>query len=161
MHATHLIRAALLACLIAPAAPALAGSSNVELLHKYVGTWKGKGALSGAEEGTVVCRMTLKPSGEKVAFTGRCSMSGGNSSFRGMLAYNEAKQRFEAVSSESGTVVGKKSGGGIVFHMQDSNRQGTVTSTMALTGGAIKVDFSIVDAKTQDVTKARIPFSKT
>lgn len=132
------------------------------MLQEYVGTWKGKGRLTGAEEGTVVCRLTLRPAGQKIAFNGRCAYDGsGAKSFSGTMTYNDAKKRFESTSSASRTVPGKKSGGGIVFTAEQSDRRGTVTSTLSLNGGSIKVNFHMVDAKTKEVTRGNIPFARS
>jgi len=158
----RLAMAALVACLSAPLAmPALAAPADVALLLQYAGNWRGKGPMTGADTGTVACRLALKPSGEKIRFSGRCTLPGaGGSGFSGTLSYNAAANRFEATSS-NGTVIGRKRGGGIVFAMEDDTRQGKVTSTMSLTGGTIKVEFQIIDAKTDRVTQARIPFAKS
>lgn len=160
---TRLFRTALLAAMLLPTvAPALAGPAEAALLQEYVGTWKGEGRLTGAEEGAVVCRLTLRPAGAKVAFSGRCAYDGsGAKSFSGTMTYNDAKKRFESTSSASRTVAGKKSGGGIVFTTEQSDRRGTVTSTLSLNGGTIEVDFRMVDARTKKVTRGNIPFARS
>ena len=160
---TRLLRAALVAAILLPAAaPAFAGPAETALLEKYVGTWKGKGQLTGAEAGTVLCRLTLKLTGQKVAFNGRCASSGSPaSSFSGTMTYNDAKKRYESTSSASKTVIGKKSGGGVLFATEQSSQRGTVTSTLSLTGGMIKVEFQMIDARTKEVTRGRIPFARS
>ena len=60
-----LSRAVALAGLVAltpmAASPVFAAKADVELLQSYIGTWKGRGELIGAEKEAVVCRMTLSP----------------------------------------------------------------------------------------------------
>ena len=53
-----LSRAAALAGLLAVsgAAPALAAPADVALLQSYIGEWRGRGVLIGANTETVVCR---------------------------------------------------------------------------------------------------------
>lgn len=160
---TRLLCTALVAGMLLPtAAPAVAGPAEAALLQDYVGTWKGKGRLTGAEEGIVSCRLTLRPAGTKIAFNGRCAYDGsGAKSFSGTMTYNDVTKRFESTSSASRTVAGRKSGGGIVFTTEQSDQRGTVTSTLSLNGGTIKVDFRMVDAKTKKVTRGNIPFARS
>src|SRR5689334_10048146 len=95
---------ALLAALALPVAPAVAGPAESALLAKYAGDWKGTGKVTGPDPGTVVCRMSLKPSASgKLTYSGRCTYSGqGTASFRGTIQYNDASNRYEAASSGQG-----------------------------------------------------------
>lgn len=142
---------ALFAALALPVAPTLAGPAENALLAKYAGDWKGTGKISGPDPGTVVCRISLKPSASgKLSYSGRCTYSGqGTASFRGTMLYNDATNRYEAAASAQGvstTTVGKKQGGGVVFSTNATDtRYGTVSSVMTLAGNAIKLSFKLVD----------------
>lgn len=159
MHKILLVLAALILSIMT-AAPALAAPADIELLHGYAGSWRGAGELTGPDSGQVRCRLTMRPSGAKLSFSGRCTLAGsGTRRFDGVLAYNEASGRFESSSSQ-GTFQGRKSRGGIVFSMQDSTPQGDVTSTMSLTGGKINVDFELTD-RDGAVSGSRITFTRS
>lgn len=160
-----LLSLALLAAMAQPVAPVLAGEAETALLAKYAGEWKGTGKVTGPDPGTVVCRITFKPTGAKLSYTGRCTYSGqGTASFRGTMLYNDAKKRFEASSSAQGvssTTIGKKQGGGVVFASSGMDtRYGTASSVMTLAGNAIKMSFKLVD-KDGETTASSISFSKT
>jgi hypothetical protein len=93
-----LSRAAALAGLLAAAgaAPALAAPADVALLQSYIGDWRGRGVLIGANTETVVCRMSLTQGNQdKVNYSGRCSLAGTQLSVAGTMAYVEANRRFE------------------------------------------------------------------
>ena len=82
----------------AGAAPAFAGPAEMALLESYAGSWNGKGTLTGAQQETVVCKMSLsKGNGTKLNYTGRCSLAGAQLSVTGTIAYVDAKKRYEAV----------------------------------------------------------------
>ena len=158
-------RLALLAGLLVPALPALAGPAETALLAKYEGTWKGKGTVSGPNPGTVVCRLTFKTATSgKLNYSGRCSFGAGGTSFSGAMIYNDTKGRFESVSSSTGfsaTTIGKKQGGGIVFVMTPTDTTyGTASSTMTLGTSSIKLSFKLVDKKGQ-TTASSISFAKS
>jgi hypothetical protein len=146
-------------------APAFAGSAETALLASFAGDWRGKGKVTGPDPGTVVCRLSFNigKSGT-LSYTGRCSFGVGQTSFRGAIFYNDARGRFEASSDAQGvstTAVGKKSGGGVVFSSSGvDTRYGLATSTMSLTGKAIKLSFKLVDTKGA-TTASNITFSKS
>lgn len=141
-------------------APALAAPADVELLQSYVGTWNGAGELTGPDSGSVRCRLTFRPSGEKVRFTGRCTLAGsGSRSFSGTMAFNDETGRFEA-SSTDGSVVGRKSGRNITFNMSDTTTQGEVTSTMSLRGNEIRIEFELTNRK-GEVSGSRVTFTRS
>lgn len=152
------------------AAPVLAAPADVALLKSYVGSWKGRGTLVGAESESVVCRLTLSDgNADKVNYSGRCSLAGTALSVNGTLAYNDAARRYEAAMTSnvtfSGLAVGKKSGNGVVFDLRERNKDKegndlTVTATIALNGGKINVDFQVVFNATGESLKADIPFTK-
>lgn len=159
-----LLRAALVAVFLAPLAapvPALAGPNESAFLERLVGNYRGKGQISGPEGGTVTCRLTIKPSGDRLNFNGRCALSGGSGSqsFSGRISFNDAKGVFES-SSGGRTVAGKKSGSNLVFTTSMSDRRGKGSSTMTLSPGAVRVQFQLTDAKTGKSSKGSIPFSR-
>ena len=119
MTLTRLLRAAVVALALVPAtipAPVLAGAAETRYLEGLVGTWRGEGVIKGENGGNVSCRLTLRGSGERLSFNGRCSLSGGGGaqSFSGTIRYNDARGRWES-SSSGETVVGKKSGSTLTF----------------------------------------------
>ena len=162
MHlGTRLAGAALAALLIMPATvPAMAGPSETAFLERLVGTWKGKGKISGPEGGNVTCRLVLKPSGAKVNYSGRCALSGGSGSqsFTGSIRFNDGSGKFES-SSSGKTVAGKKSGSSLVFTTAQSDMRGKGTSTMTLSPSAIQVKFDLVNSK-GEAHRGTIPFTK-
>jgi len=157
---------ALLAAVAVPVTPVMAGPAENALLAKYAGDWRGTGKVTGPDPGTVVCRMSLKPSSSgKISYSGRCTYSGqGTASFRGTMLYNDASNRYEAASSAQGVstnTIGKKQGGGIVFATNGvDTRYGTISSTMTLAGDAIKLSFKLVD-KDGDTTASSITFDRS
>lgn len=159
-----LLSLALAAALAIPGVPALAGQAENALLAKYAGEWRGTGKVSGPDPGTVVCRITFKPTSNKLTYNGRCTYSGqGTASFRGTMLYNDARKRFEASSSAQGvstTTIGKRQGGSIVFAASGMDtRYGTASSVMTLAGDAIKLSFKLVD-KDGETTASSISFKK-
>ncbi len=151
-------------------APAMAAKADVALLQSYIGQWKGRGQLIGAESETVVCRLTLSQGNQdKVNYAGRCSLAGTALSVNGTLAYNDGKKRFEAAMTSnatfSGLAVGKKSGNGVVFNLKETgeDEEGkpmTMTAQIALNGGKINVQFNVVFNETGDQLRASVPFTK-
>jgi len=151
-------------------APAFAAKADVELLQSYIGDWKGRGTLVGADSESVVCRLTLSQgNADKVNYSGRCSLAGTSLSVNGTLAYNDGAKRFEAAMTSnvtfSGLAVGKKQGDALVFNLKERNKdeQGndlTVTAAIVLRAQKINVDFQVVFNATGDMLKASVPFSK-
>lgn len=172
----HRLRSILLAGLLAasPVAltPALAAKADVDLLKSYIGDWRGKGALVGADSETVVCKLALSPgNAEKVNYSGRCALAGTNLSVNGTLAYNDSARRFEAAMTSnvtfSGLAVGKRQGEGIIFNLRERNKDEegndlTVTAAISLKGAGknIVVEFQVVFNATGESLKASIPFTK-
>lgn len=165
----HIALAGLLCAALVPA-PALAAKADVELLQSYVGNWKGRGQLIGAEKETVVCRLALTPgNADKVNYSGRCSLAGTALSVNGTLAYNDSANRFEAAMSSNATfnglAIGKKSGGGLVFNLKEreTDTEGndmTISAQIALNKGKINVEFNVVFNATGDSLRASVPFTK-
>src|SRR5690349_15535934 len=102
--------------------PAFAGAAQDAVLAKYVGTWSGSGALTGAEAGNITCKLTFKQSASKLTYSGRCSYSGGpgSSTFNGNITYNDSTGKYVAKSGGK-SFNGSQSGGAIVFNMSQSD----------------------------------------
>ena len=92
---------------------------------------------------------------------GRQAKTGsGTRGFTGSIAFNEATGRYEANSTD-GTVVGRKSGNTITFDMNSTSIQGDVTSSMSFRGNQIRVDFSLKDAETGEVSGSQVTFTRS
>lgn len=155
------------------AAPAaFAAAADVALLKEYVGEWRGRGVLRGAEQETVVCRLTLSPGNQdRVTFAGRCALAGTNMSIRGTIAYNDSSRRYEAaMTSDVGfspeSAVGRRQGNDIVFTLNERQADGEgnmmqISATLALKGSQqIDAEFKIVFLNTGDQITAAVPFTK-
>ena len=167
----RLLPASLLAAGLAFASlPAMAGPAEVALLNSYIGSYQGSSVITGAsaKPETVKCRLTLAPGngGNKVTYNGRCSVAGASFSLTGVFAFvgDHYEAAMSSTSGMSANVVGQKRGNGVVFsskgHDNSEGGDRNITSTLALTGGTIKVDFSVLDNKTGKTTAGSIPFSK-
>jgi hypothetical protein len=155
---------ALVPAFLAPLAlPAVAGPSENALLAKYAGNWRGTGEVTGPNAGSVVCRLSFKPADSgAVSYSGRCSFGAGGYSFRGAMAYDDAKKRFFSQSSVQGKQVattGKKSGNTITFASSMDTEYGAATSSFSLASNAIKMSFKVVDKKGR-ATASAISFAK-
>lgn len=143
--------------------PALAGPSENALLAKYAGNWRGTGEVTGPNAGSVVCRLSFKPvDSGALSYSGRCSFGAGGYSFRGAMAYDDAKKRFYSQSSVQGEQVnttGKKSGNTITFASTTNTQYGDAKSSFQLAGNAIKLSFEMIDKKGR-ATKSAINFAK-
>ena len=166
----RLVPAGLMAVALAFASvPAGAAPADVALLASYVGNYQGSSVITGAgsKPETVKCRLTLAPgNGSKVTYNGRCSVAGASFSLTGVFAYvgNHYEAAMSSTSGISANVVGQKRAGGVVFtsKQRDTSEGGdrTISSTLALASGTIKVDFVVLDNKTGKTTAGSIPFSK-
>lgn len=152
-------------------APALAATPNAALLQSYAGNYTGRGALlDGSTRETIRCRLTLQPSGAaRLTYAGRCSTGGASFSMSGIISYDSGRRAYVAAMSSStanfsATVTGRRSGGDLVFAARQAvtyqGRLQTVSSTMALTSGGIRIDFSAADPKTGRTTSGSVPFSR-
>ena len=167
-----LSRAAALAGLLAVsgAAPALAAPADVALLQSYIGEWRGRGVLIGANTETVVCRMSLTQGNQqKVNYSGRCTLAGTQLSVAGTMAYVEASRRFEAAMSSNvtftGIAVGQKRGNGLIFNLRerDKDEEGkdlNISAQITLNGDAIDVVFEVVYVESGDSLRAEVPFAR-
>lgn len=151
--------------------PALAGPAEISALDKYLGTWNGKGQVSGAQTEPVTCKMALSSgNGGKLNYTGRCSLGGAQLSVTGTIAYSDQNKRYEAVMNSGiggfrGVAVGQKQGDKIVFdlHQRADDNEGndiTIAAKVVLAGTAMSVDFHAVFNDTGDKIDANVPFTK-
>ena len=158
--------------LAATAMPAFAGPAEMALLEAYAGTWNGKGTLTGAQQETVTCKMSLsKGNGTKLNYTGRCSLAGAQLSVTGTIAYVEAAKRYEAVMNSGvggfrGVAIGQKRGNNIVFDLRqraedDAGNDISIASTVTLKAGtSMDVVFHAVFNDSGDTIDAKVPFEK-
>lgn len=170
-----LLRAVALAGLLvtgaAVTAPAVAGPADVALLQSYIGNWRGRGVLVGANSETVVCRLALTSGNQdKVNYNGRCTLAGTQLSVAGTMAYIESSKRFEAAMSSNATftgiAVGQKRGGGLVFNLRerdqdDEGKDLTISAQIILNNDAISVVFEVVYVESGDSLRAEVPFTKS
>ncbi|MET3896185.1 hypothetical protein ABIB57_000109 [Devosia sp. UYZn731] len=162
--------AGLLVCMGAAATPAFAAPADVALLKSYIGEWRGRGTLTGADTETVVCRLSLKEgNSDKVNYSGRCTLAGTNLAINGTLAYVEASKRFEAAMTSNATftgiAVGQKRGNGLAFNLRerDEDEEGkeiNISANITLSSDAINVSFEVVYVATGESMRAQVPFSK-
>lgn len=152
------------------AAPAYAAPADVELLKSYIGDWRGRGTLVGANSETVVCRLSLTQGNQdKVNYNGRCTLAGTQLSVAGTMAYVESSKRYEAAMSSNATftgiAVGQKRGNNLVFNLRerDKDEEGkdmNISASIALSANAINVVFEVVYIESGDSLRAEVPFSK-
>jgi hypothetical protein len=154
------------------AAPAFAAPADMALLEQYIGTWNGKGTLTGAQQEAVTCKMSLsKGNGTKLNYTGRCSVAGAQLSVTGTIAYVDANKRYEAVMNSGvggfrGVAIGQKRGDTIIFDLKqrandDAGNDVSIASSVTLSGGnRIGVKFHAVFNANGDTLDAQIPFAK-
>jgi hypothetical protein len=162
--------AGLLFSAIAAVSPAAAAPADVQLLQSYIGEWRGRGVLIGAEQETVVCRLSLTAGNQdKVNYNGRCTLAGSNLSVAGTLAYVEANKRFEAAMTSNatftGVAVGQKRGSGLIFNLREreQDEEGkdlNITSQISLVPDSIEVTFEVIYIESGDSLRAEVPFSR-
>ncbi len=168
-----LTRAAALAGLLvsaAAASPVMAAPADVALIKSYIGEWRGRGTLTGANSETVVCRLTLTQGNQdKVNYNGRCTLAGTNLSVAGTMAYIEQSKRFEAAMTSnatfSGIAVGQKRGNNLVFNLRErtpdeEGKDMNISAQINLSPDAIKVVFEVVYVESGDSLRAEVPFSR-
>jgi len=168
--ATALVLAGALTTGSAALAPAFAGPAELALLQSYIGEWRGRGTLTGANVETVVCRLALTPGNQdKVNYNGRCSLAGTQLSVAGTMAYIEASRRYEAVMSSNatfnGVAVGQKRGQGLVFNLRerDEDEEGkelAISAQISLAQDAIGVLFDVIYVENGDSLRAEVPFTR-
>lgn len=151
-------------------APALAAPADVALLKSYIGEWRGRGVLIGANKESVVCRLSLTQGNQdKVNYNGRCTLAGSNLSVAGTLAYVETNRRFEAAMTSNATftgiAVGQKRGSGLIFNLRErekdeAGKDMNISAQIQLNRDAIQVVFEVVYIESGDSLRAEVPFSR-
>jgi hypothetical protein len=152
------------------ALPAAAAPADVALLKSYIGEWRGRGVLEGAEKESVVCRLSLTEGNqEKVNYNGRCTLAGTQLTVAGTLAYIDASRRFEAAMTTNATftgiAVGQKRGGNLVFNLREretdeEGKEFNIQAQITLGGDDMQVSFDIVYIETGDNLHAAVPFTR-
>jgi hypothetical protein len=168
-----LSRAAALAGLLVSAgaaSPVVAAPADVALIKSYIGEWRGRGTLTGANTESVVCRLSLTPGNQdKVNYNGRCTLAGTNLSVAGTMAYIEQSKRFEAAMTSnatfSGIAVGQKRGNNLVFNLRErtpdeDGKDMNISAQITLSPDALKVVFEVVYVESGDSLRAEVPFSR-
>ena len=169
-----LFRAAALAGLLlsglAGLTTASAAPADVALLKSYIGEWRGRGVVIGANEESVVCRLSLTEGNQdKVNYNGRCALAGTNLSVAGTIAYIDASRRYEAAMTSNATftgiAVGQKRGSGLVFNLRerDQDEEGkdlNITAQIQLNNNDIQVSLEVVYVEPGDSLRAEVPFSR-
>jgi hypothetical protein len=151
--------------------PAQAGQAEIDLLNSYLGNWTGAGHLVGGEKPEDFrCRLTIaKGSAYKINYSGRCALINMNLSVAGTIAFNDDKQRYEAIMSSNagftGQAVGKESGGQISFDLAErqKDRGGNdvrIGSRIRLANGAIALDFEVEFNDSGKLLTASVPFQR-
>jgi hypothetical protein len=151
----------LVAALTLGASPAFAGTAETAFMGKLVGTYAGKGTLTGSRTGTFECTLTMRAKGEGISYRGKCDVEEfGSQSFSGDITYNDKAGRYEASSPTGTTTVGSKSGGGIAFTSKFRG-MASGTSVMKMASGKITVDTTIKDPEAKGGTiQSHIVMSK-
>jgi hypothetical protein len=158
---------------LSAAAPAYAAKADVELLQSYIGTWKGssdlEGRFRGKDGGKVSCQLALtKGNGDKVNYSGNCTLAGTSMTVKGTIVYNDAGKRYEAAMTSnvsfSGLAIGKRQGGGVLFNFKDKNKDEegmglSVNAAITLNPDRIGVNFDVA-FDNGDKLSASVPFTK-
>jgi hypothetical protein len=141
------------------------------LLSGYIAQWRGEGVLMGGDAPEPFrCRLSIaRGSDAKVNFSGRCNLVDTNISISGTIAYNAAKQQYEAAMSSNagftGMAVGRQSQSRITFDLKEKQRDRTgddvqIGAGIVLADGRITVNFQIEFNNSGDVLTASVPFTK-
>jgi hypothetical protein len=131
------------AALVLTPLPAFAGASEDAFLGRLVGIWAGKGTLTGAETGEIVCKSTIRNRTDGINFSVQCDVPEfGTQRFSGAVSYNDAEGRYEAKSPGGEITIGTKSGNAVIF---TGKMKGIAvgTSVMKLTTTRIVVDTNV------------------
>lgn len=160
------------ALLLPLAAPASAAMSDSAMLQSYAGSYAGEGTITASPPQQVRCNLLMQPAGAaRLDYSGRCSAGGVSFSMSGVIT--AAKGRFRAVMSGNGggaagavsdTVNGTRRGDGVVFKSTrrdtGSGHDRTIASSLALSGGTLRIDFNVLDNQTGKTIVGVIPFSR-
>lgn len=152
--------------------PAQAGPAEVALLHSYIGSWSGSGALVGGDAPEPFrCRLTIsKGNQDKINYAGRCSLVSMNLSVSGTIAYQDSAKKYQAVMSSNagftGQAVGRRDGDRISFDLTEKqvDRGGNdvrIGARINLVGPSISVDFEVEFNNSGSVLTASVPFGRS
>ncbi len=140
---SRLLPSLVAAALVLSPLPVLAGASEDAFLARLVGTWSGKGTLTGAETGTIDCKSTIRNRSDGINFSVQCDVPEfGAQRFSGAVSYNDAEGRYEAKSAGGEVTIGTKSGNAVIFTAKMKG-MATGTSVMKLTTTRIVVDTNV------------------
>jgi hypothetical protein len=147
------------ATIAAAVVPAYAGPAETAFLQKLGNNWTGKGKLTGADSGPILCRIVITAGGQSAKYQGRCTIPDmAARAFNGSITYNEKLKRYESRSA-GGTVPGVKRGNSLVFTDKQNGPGGTAYSTMTISPSSLVVDFTLIN-KNGEKTSSRVTFSK-
>ena len=169
MHSRRTLLAALAVAPLLFAAVPTEAATDTAMLQSYAGNYTGAATIKSDPPQSVHCRLTITPAATGVTYTGRCSTGMGSFPLAGIIAAKGGRivasmSGGMGAGSASAAVTGVKRGGGVVFSSQQTTSMnghtGTVSSTMAFTGGTIRIDFSAIDSQTHKTYAGSIPFAK-
>jgi hypothetical protein len=146
------------AILLPATQPTPAGEAEVAFLQQLAGQYVGSGEISGEDGGPVDCRLTFKPVGKKLNYTGRCTGGGSSQSFSGSIVYDDKEARWES-SSRGKTFAGRRDGDILIFASSGSSPRGDVKSVMVLSPGEINMSFEM-ESRKGGLSSGTIPFRR-
>jgi hypothetical protein len=159
MFRSALLSAVAAAFLTLTLAPAFAGPAETAFLQKLTASWTGKGKLTGAQTGSILCRIVVSGGNPSVRYQGRCTMPDmAAQAFSGSIVYNEKLKRYES-RTLGGVVPGIKRGNSLTFTEKNSSAQGTAYSTMTISPTNLVTTFTLVSRKGEKTTST-ITFTK-
>jgi hypothetical protein len=141
--------------------PALAGANEDAFLVRLVGKWAGKGTLTGAETGELICTSSIREVSAGIRFSVKCDVPEfGPQNFSGTVSYNDAEARYEAKSAGGEVTIGTKSGNTVIFN---AKMKGIAvgTSVMKLTTSRITVDTNVKRPGSPDEIKSHLELTKS
>ena len=163
--------AAVLAAGVLPGGTAFAAPEDVALLNDYLGSWRGVGAITGPKGNTetTACRLDFfDGNGDKINFSGRCSLGGTAVTMSGAMVYVDGNGTYEAVMTTSvgftGRAVGVRNGNGVRFDLReiggDPAENMDVNAALTMANSAIEVGITVIFKDTGDKYFGTAPFSK-
>lgn len=150
---------------------AQAQDRGLALLATYIGNWQGESALVGGDKPEPFrCRLNVAQGNlQKINYTGRCTLVNATLSISGTIAYNDARQQYEAAMSSNagytGLAIGRESRNQISFDLreQQKDKAGSdvrIGAKIILINDSITVDFEVEFNNSGDVLTASVPFSR-
>lgn len=150
---------------------AQAQDRGLALLATYIGNWQGESALVGGDKPEPFrCRLNVAQGNlQKINYTGRCTLVNATLSISGTIAYNDARQQYEAAMSSNagytGLAIGRESRNQISFDLreQQKDKAGSdvrIGAKIILIDDSITVDFEVEFNNSGDVLTASVPFSR-